>query len=432
MTKRHKPLTDKEVQAAKPGTNMRDGGGLFLRVTSKGGKSWVFRFTSPAGDMAGKGREMGLGSYPAVSLSGARDAATKARALVIAGKDPIAEQATKRLEAAEGATAKASALSLGEFADKVFLPDVLKGFSNAAHRQQWAATFTTHFAPLRPKKLADVSKKDILDVIKPLWAEKYETASRSLGRLKRLFDHAAQNFAFEGENPALFRHFNTILVQPRKENEGRHHAAIPYKEIVPFIALLRALQAESITALMVEFIALAACRSGEARYAVWSEIDLDKGLWSIPGSRIKAKRGHVVPLTARMVEILEEARMRSPQISTARTEKAKDYVFVTGRGKPLSEMAGLMMLRRMEAYKGFTVHGLRSTFADWATNETQFGLELIEEQLAHQLGKVTKAYRRGSANERRRAMMLAWEAHLNGESPAGAAVLPFKATAAQP
>jgi integrase len=430
MTKRHKPLTDKEVQAAKPGTNMRDGGGLFLRVTSKGGKSWVFRFTSPAGDMAGKGREMGLGSYPAVSLSDARDAATIARAMVIAGKDPIAEQAAKKAENVEGSAAKAAALTLGEYADKDFLPDLLKGFDNSAHRQQWVATFTTHFAKLRPKKLADVTKKDVLDVIKPLWAEKYETASRSLGRLERLFDHAAQNFAFEGENPALFRHFNTILIRPKTMKKG-HHAAIAHEDIAPFIAALQTRQGDSLTALMVEFIARAACRSGEARFAVWSEIDFDKGLWSIPKERMKAKKGHVVPLTPRMVEILQEAKARNPVSLVGEAVRPTDFVFVTARGKPLSEMAGLMMMRRMKEYEAFTIHGLRATFKSWAMAETEFPRELIEEALAHSLNAVEAAYARVSAVERRRALMLAWETHLNGQSPAGATVLPFKGAAAQ-
>ena len=430
MTKRHKPLTDKEVQAAKPGSNMRDGGGLFLRVTSKGGKSWVFRFTSPAGDMAGKGREMGLGSYPAVSLSGARDAATEARALVIKGVDPIAEQAARRVETVQEATAKAAAPTLGDYADRVFLPDMLKGFSNAAHRQQWAATFTTHFAPLRRKKLADVTKKDVLDVVKPLWAEKYETASRSLGRLERLFDHAAQNFAFEGENPALMRHFNTILIRPKTMKKG-HHAAIPHTEIADFIAALRTRQGDSLTALMVEFIAHSACRSGEARFAVWSEIDFDKGLWSIPKERMKARRGHIVPLTPRMVEILEDAKARSPMVIEGEAVQPSDFIFTMGRGKPLSEMAGLMMLRRMKGYEAFTVHGLRATFKSWAMSETEFPRELIEEALAHSLNAVEAAYARVSAVERRRALMLAWEAHLNAQAPAGASVVPFKSVGAQ-
>ena len=428
MTKRHKPLTDKEVQAAKPGTNLRDGNGLFLRVTTNGGKSWVFRFTSPAGDMAGKAREMGIGSYPAVSLSDARAAATEARSLVIRGLDPIAERDAKKAAAVEGVAAKSEAATLGEYADRVFLPAMLKNFGNAAHRQQWAATFRLHFSPLRNKKLAEVTKKDILAALKPLWAEKFVTAARSRERLERLFDHATQNFAFEGENPAMMRHFNAVLVRPKTMAKG-HHAAIPHTDIAPFIAALRTRQGDSLTALMVEFIALAACRSGEARNAIWSEIDLGKGLWTIPAERMKARRGHVVPITDRMAEILAEAKRRHPDADAG--VQPGDFVFVTDRGKPLSEMAGLMMLRRMKGYENFTVHGLRATFKSWAMSETEFPRELIEEALAHSLNAVEAAYARVSAVERRRALMLAWQSHLNGETPAGATVVPFKGVGAK-
>jgi integrase len=421
MTKRHKPLTDKEVQAAKPSTNMRDGGGLFLRVTNKGGKSWVFRFTSPAGDMAGKGREMGLGSYPAVSLSEARDAATEARAMVIKGTDPIADRDAKRIDAVEGAATKSAAPTLGEYADHVFLPDMIKGFSNAAHRQQWVATFRLHFAPLRGKKLADVTKKNVLDVLKPLWAEKYVTAARSRERLERLFDHAQQNFAYSGENPALLRHFNAILTRPKTMKKG-HHASVPHTEIAGFIAAIRAKQSESMAALMVEWIALSACRTGEARFAVWSEINLEKNVWCIPAARMKMRRDHVVPITPRMAEILTEAKRRRVEGT-----QPDDIVFLGPKGKQLSEMAALMLLRGMEAYKDFTVHGLRATFKSWAATETEFPRELIEEQLAHQLGAVERAYMRASAHERRRPMMEAWATVCAGENPAGATVVPFKA-----
>lgn len=421
MTKRHKPLTDKEVQAAKPGTNMRDGGGLFLRVTNKGGKSWVFRFTSPSGDMAGKGREMGLGSYDDVGLADAREAATKARAMVFNGTDPIADREAKRIDAVEGAAAKSAAPTLGEYADRVFLPDMIKGFSNAAHRQQWVATFRLHFASLRGKKLADVTKKDVLDVLKPLWAEKYVTAARSRERLERLFDHAQQNFAFTGENPALMRHFNAILTRPKTMKKG-HHASVPHADIAGFVAAIRAKQSESMAALMVEWIALSACRTGEARFAVWSEINLEKNVWSIPAGRMKMRRDHIVPITPRMAEILTEAKRR-------RVEAAQpgDIVFLGPKGKQLSEMAALMLLRGMDAYKEFTVHGLRATFKSWAATETEFPRELIEEQLAHQLGAVERAYMRASAHERRRPMMEAWGAVCAGENPAGATVVPFKA-----
>jgi integrase len=425
MTLRHKPLTDREVAAAKPGTNMRDGGGLFLRVSAKGGKSWVFRFTSPAGAKAGKAREMGLGSYPTVGLADARVAANEARVAVDRGLDPVDERDAKRNAAVNDAAAKAEAPTLGEYADTVFLPDMLKNFANAAHRQQWVATFRTHFAALRDKKLEDVTKKDILAALKPLWDTKQVTASRSRERLERLFDHAAQSHQFEGQNPALLRHFSAVLIRPKEMAKG-HHAAIPHEDLPAFITALRTRQGDSLTALMVEFIALSACRSGEARNAVWSEMDLDRGLWTIPKERMKARRGHAVPLTRRMIELLAEAKRRNPAGATPEGVQPSHFVFATERGKALSEMAGLMAMRRMKGYENFTVHGLRAGFKTWAMAETEFPRELIEEALAHSLNAVEAAYARGSAVERRRALMTAWADHLDGKAPAGATVVPFK------
>lgn len=422
MTKRHKPLTDIEVKTAKPGTDLRDGGGLFLRVSAKGSKTWVFRYTSPAGDKAGKQREMGLGTYPGVSLTKARYAATEARAVAIRGLDPIDVREATKQAAVQGAQVKSEALTLGDYADKEFLPLTLREFQNAAHRQQWQATFTTHFAPLRNKKLADVTKRDVLDVLKPLWAEKFATASRSRERLERLFSYAEQNHAFVGENPALMRHFNQTLIRPNQMKRG-HHASIPHREVSTFIARLRTRQGTSVAALMLEFIALAACRTGEARFAVWSEIDLERAVWSIPADRMKMRRAHVVPLTPRMVEILRAAA--GGMLGEA---KLSGYIFPGPKGgKPLSEMACMMLMKRMD-YGDFTVHGLRATFKGWAMTETEFARELIEEQLAHQLGAVEAAYVRTSAVERRRVLLESWEGHLNGDTPAGANVLSFKAT----
>jgi integrase len=423
MTNRHKPLTDIEVKAAKPGTDLRDGGGLFLRVSAKGSKTWVLRYTSPAGDKAGKQREMGLGTYPDLSLTKARAAGIAARGLVNQGQDPIDVRDGARLAAVEAATSKSTALTLGEYVDREFLPQVLKGFVNAAHRQQWQATFNTHFASLRGKKLADITKRDVLAVLKPLWAEKHITASRSRERLERLFYHAEQNHAFEGENPALWRHFNQVLAKPNQMTRG-HHASIPHADVPAFIAKLRTRQGDAMAALMLEFIALAACRTGEARFAVWSEFDLEKAVWSIPAARMKMRRPHVVPLTPRMVALVQEAGTR--RVTPAEPD---DPVFIGPKGvKPLSEMACLMLMKRM-GYGDFTAHGLRATFKGWAMTATEFARELIEEQLAHQLGAVEAAYVRTSAIERRRVMMEAWEAHLDGQTPAGATVLPFRAVA---
>jgi integrase len=177
-------------------------------------------------------------------------------------------------------------------------------------------------------------------------------------------------------------------------------------------------------ALMIEWIILAACRTGEARFAVWSEVDLAERVWTIPAERMKMRRGHVVPITDRMVEILTEAKRRRTQDA-----QPSDIIFVGATGKALSEMAALMLMRGMEAYKGFTVHGFRATFKGWAGTKTEFPRELIEEQLAHQLGAVERAYMRQSAHERRRRMMEQWAAVCAGEAPAEGAgnVVPLRA-----
>ena len=213
------------------------------------------------------------------------------------------------------------------------------------------------------------------------------------------------------------------LPAPRKLTRG-HHASISHDEIAPFIEKLRERQAESTAALMLEWIALSACRTGEARFATWAEIDLDRMIWAIPAARMKMRRDHVVPITKRMAEVLAQAKGR-----LGRQAKPSDWLFPGPRkGKPLSEMAGIQQMKRMD-YGQFTVHGLRATFKGWAATCTEFPRELIEEQLAHQLGAVERAYMRVHAVERRRAMMEAWADQLSGlEAATGAAnVVPMRA-----
>jgi integrase len=421
MTKGKDLLTAVAVKGARPGAALRDGGGLFYRCSSDGTGRWVFRYKLTGQ----KQREQGLGAYPAVSLALARRKAALSRELVALGTDPIHQQELDTAAGPAAATAKANAWTLGRYADEVFLPALLCGFRNPAHIQQWQATFRTHFAALRDKPLSDVTKRDVLDVLKPLWAATYVTASRSRERLERLFSHAAQNHAFDGENPALWRHFDHTLIKPRTMTKG-HHASIPHAQIAGFIAALRAKQPGSVAALMLEFIALAACRTGEARFGVWGEIDPVRGIWAIPAARMKMRRAHIVPLTPRMIDILGTVKALR-DTAPAPT----DYIFPGPKAdKPLSEMAGLMLMRRMEAFSDYTAHGLRASFKGWAMTETDFARELIEEQLAHQMGAVEAAYYRTSAIERRRTVMLAWEAYLDGRGPAGAQVLPFRTHAA--
>ena len=423
-------LTVKQVDATAPGKSVSDGGGLLYRSTGKGQGKWAFKFTSPDQDFRAaqkaKGsksiqRERGLGAYPAVTLAQAREKASAVRDVLAKGLDPIeAERQAEdyaRLRADNlRRDEEERALTFGRYADECFLPVVLPGFSNAAHIQQWQATFHTHAASLRDKPLASITREDVLAVLRPIWTTKNETASRSRQRIERLFAHAIQNGKFRGDNPASWRQFDATL--PPRRKAPRHHPAIPHDKIANFVAAIRAKQHVSMAALMLEWITLAACRTGEARFAVWGEIDLERGLWAIPAGRMKMRRDHVVPITGRMVEILEVVKSRHPRTLDGDTPRADDLVFVNGKGKALSEMAGMMLIRGLDEFGGYTAHGLRATFKGWAATETEFPRELIEEQLAHQLGTVERAYMRQSAHERRRPMMEAWASVCGGQDPA--------------
>ncbi len=442
MSKSLHRLTVKQIEAAAPGTALADGGGLLYRATAKSAGKWSFKYVSPdadfrAGQIA-KGsqlfqRSMGLGTYPAVTLATAREKAAAARDMLAKGIDPIeddrrAEEATRQRAEAIARAASEQAMTFGRYADHHFLPFALTGFTNPAHIQQWKASFATHAKALRDMPLASITREDVLRVLQPIWTEKTVTASRTRQRIERLFAHAIQNGHFRGDNPASWRQFDATLPPPRVE--PRHHPAVPHDQIAAFVAAVRARQAEGMAALMLEWIALAACRTGEARFATWGEIDLDRKVWEIPAGRMKMRRPHVVPITERMADILAEAKRRHPAREKGEDPAPSDYVFASGRGRPLTEMAGLMLMRRMEAFKTFTPHGLRSTFRDWAAEQTDFPRELIEEQLAHQLGAVERAYKRGSAHERRRPMMETWAAVCAGEVPAGLGnVVPLRAAA---
>jgi integrase len=262
-------------------------------------------------------------------------------------------------------------------------------------------TLTVYAAPLRSKPVDKVETSDVLAVLKPIWLEKPETASRLRGRIERVLNAAKAKGYRTGENPAAWRgHLENLLPRQSKLSRG-HHAALPYADVPDFVAKLR--EREAVAALALEFAILTATRSGEVLNARWDEIDLEAKTWTIPAERMKAAREHRVPLSDPALSIL--VKLSASRVS--------EFVFPGQRpNQPLSVMAMEMVLRRMGVADAVTVHGFRSSFRDWAGNETSFPRELAEHALAHVIGdKAEQAYRRGDALEKRRALMAAWSAH---------------------
>jgi integrase len=371
-------LTARKVETARAG-KYSDGGNLYLIVSATGARKWVLRFT-----WRGKAREMGFGTPATVPLADAREKAAHARRKVAQGIDPINERKRTR-----------GVPTFGEMADQV-RESLSAGFRNEKHKAQWKSSLATYAAPLKDKAIDTIATDDVLAVLKPIWTDKAETASRVRGRIEKVLDAAKAKGFRQGENPARWRgHLDHLL--PRQSKLARsHHAAMPYEHVAAFVGRLR--ESDSLTALALEFCILTAARSGEVLGARWSEIDLESKVWTLPPERMKAGRDHRVPLSERAAAILR-------QLAETRTG---DFVFPGQRkDKSLSDKAMDRTLRRMTA--DITVHGFRSSFRDWAGNETSYPRDLIETALAHVIGdKAEQAYRRSDALEKRRKLMEAW------------------------
>jgi integrase len=372
-------LTVKTVAALREPGMHADGAGLYLKVDQTLNRRWVLVFF-----WRGRRREMGLGSAEVVSLASARQSAATARQMVADGVDPIG---ARRLETG-------AAVSFEDFAEQVIV-DLTPGWKNPKSADQWRASLKTHAGAIAKRPVSDVDTADVLLVLKPIWHAIPETASRVRSRIERVLDVAKVKGLRTGENPARWRGHLQLLLAKQPRARG-HHTALAYDGVPAFIQRLRARPAMAARAL--EFTILAATRTTETREATWAEISGD--VWTIPADRMKAGKPHRVPITARMREILDEV---------APLKANGDFIFPGDqRIEPLSRMAMLMLLRRME--EAFTVHGFRSAFRDWAGDCTGHPRELVEEALAHAVGNaVERAYRRSDALAKRRALMEAWE-----------------------
>jgi len=394
-------LTNLQIKNAKPGMHI-DGNNLYLSVTSKGAKSWIFRF-----QVNDKRREMGLGSLTALPAAEARAKASQLKVLVARGIDPLAERDAERLAVKAAELADKAELNRRHFtfrvAAELHIANYAASWRNEKHAKQWSSTLLTYAYPkIGEMPVEQITMPHIVEILQPIWSDKPETASRVRMRIEAVLNSAKAQGWRSGENPAIWKGgLDAVLPRSSKIRSVRHHPAMPWETVSTFMIDLKA--RDGMGARAVEFAVLTAARSGEVRGSRWEEVDLAKALWVIPAERMKAKREHRVPLSREAVALLN-----------ALPRYADSFLIFPGtRRQPLSDMSMSAVLRRMDLGH-FTVHGFRSTFRDWCA-ERGFPFDAIESALAHQIGnKTVAAYLRTDHLEGRKGIMQAWVDHLSG------------------
>lgn len=391
-------LTAKGVKGKKDPGMYGDGGGLYLRVGPTGAKSWILRVF-----IHGKRRELGLGSFDLVSLADAREKAVALRKVARAGGDPDAER-----KAAEREAVKEAIRNRLTFADAVAQvhAKLLPIWRSPKHGEIWLASLNLYAIPVLGKKaIHTLGRDDILKVLEPIWTTKAETARRLKQRLNLIFDWAAGEGHYTHPNPVQM----LKLALPDIVKDPVHRSAMPWREVPAFWSQLA--EREGMSAQCLQFIILTAAQSGEARGAMWSEVDFDGQVWNIPGERMKRGKPHRVPLADEALAVLESVRGVDPVLCFPSPQRGKD-----GTGKQMTDMVFKSLFLRM-GLEGFTTHGFRSAFRDWCIESAKADPDLAEAALSHATGStVTRAYARSDLINRRRALMEAWASFTCGKA----------------
>ncbi len=379
-------LTAARVRALQTPGRYADGNGLYLQVKNSGRgatKSWVFRYSKDK-----RAHTIGLGPVPIVSLAEARLAASDAKRHLFEGVDPLE---VKRQ------TTRASAAPTFEEAARTYIEIHTPTWKNNKHATQWTNTLREYAEPIIGNITVDgIERRHVLRVLEPIWTEKAETATRIRGRIEKILDWATVEGHRKGENPARWRgNLEHSLPKRLTKQRTKHLAALPWQDLPDFYQRLK--HQEGMAAIALRFTILTVARTGEVRFAAPGEFLLgEKALWVIPKERMKAGKEHRVPLSPPCVDIVRNA------------QSCNQHVFSPFPEKAMSENAMLALLKRMKVV-GITVHGFRSTFRDWAAENTTTQREVIETCLAHgNSDQVEAAYLRSDVLEKRRKLLQDW------------------------
>ena len=398
-------LVAKHLKNLKPGRH-NDGDGLYLLVRGAS-RTWVFRYRDR---VTSKLRDKGLGSLSAVSLAAARAETAKLRADLRNGTDPIA---AKR-EATQAAKLEAAKSRTFEQCRDAYIDAHRAGWRNAKHGQQWVNTLDTHAAALLELPVQAIDTGLVLGVLEPIWSTKTETATRVRQRIEAVLDWATARGYRKGENPARLRgHLQTLLPDAAKVRKVTPRAALPYSVMGTFWRELVAVDTLASKALRLQI--LSATRPSEATGAHWDEVDLKAKVWTIAGDRMKAGKEHRVPLSAELVAMLEAMTHREGWLFPG-----------TGRKPgPLTIAATLKLVKQLRP--GLTAHGFRSTFRDWAADQTGYPRDVAEMALAHTIqDKSEAAYRSSDMLERRARLMQDWASYCHKERKQAGNVTPIR------
>ena len=380
-------LSATRVKALKEPGRYSDGGGLHLYISKAGRKSWVLRIT-----IDGRRRDIGLGAFPSVSLAKARVKAGDHRAAIADGRDPLADKRAPAIP-----TFREAACAVHE-ANK-------PRWRNPKHVAGWIQSLERHAMPtLVNTPLDRIDRGDVLRVLTPIWAARPETARRVRQRMRTVFRWAMAH-GFMETNPAGEVIDGALPTMPKVK---AHFRSLPYQEVGSALETVEASQASLPAKLCFRFLVLTGARSGEARGTTWDETDLQGRLWRIPPERMKAGVEHRVPLSGQTIELLGEA-------SALHDDSGLVFPSPLKPGSPMSDMTLTKILRSTGLAERATVHGFRSSFKNWAMEQTDTPWAVSEAALAHVLGNSTEqAYARSDLFERRRALMQQWADYLTG------------------